>query len=137
MRSPPTDPREVTTKSARIVWEPTSRVAVIHYSDGADLVASDGVDLVETLTNWIGTTTDPFGVLADTTGLHGTDGEYRAKAGSFFRHHRGTAFIALIKPGPVIQIVAELFRIGTGVQLKVFATEDAARSWLRTKGIAA
>jgi hypothetical protein len=29
-----------------------------------------------------------------------------------------------------------MFRIGTGVQLKAFADEPAARSWLRTRGFA-
>jgi hypothetical protein len=39
--------------------------------------------------------------------------------------------------GPVIHIVVEMFRMGTGIQLKTFAGDAAARSWLRTKGIAA
>jgi hypothetical protein len=76
-------------------------------------------------------------VLADASGLRGTDAEYRAKAGGFFREHRGTAFIARVNPGPVIQVVVELFRVGTGVQLKTFANEAEGRTWLRTKGVAA
>ena len=39
--------------------------------------------------------------------------------------------------GPVIRIVAEMFRIGTGVQLKGFSEEAGARAWLRERGIAA
>lgn len=38
---------------------------------------------------------------------------------------------------PVIQITVEMFRLGAGIQRKEFAREEAARSWLRTKGIAA
>jgi hypothetical protein len=37
----------------------------------------------------------------------------------------------------VIHIVVEMFRVGTGIQLKTFPGEAAARAWLRTKGIAA
>jgi hypothetical protein len=131
------DPHKVTTSSAVITWDPSSRVAEIRYAQGANLIAKDGVDLVEALTSWIGSSTEPFALLADTTGLHGTDGEYRAKVTRLFRQHRDTLFIAVIKPGPVIKIVAEMFRIGAGLHLKVFATEAEARSWLRAKGIAA
>jgi hypothetical protein len=76
-------------------------------------------------------------VFADAAGLQGTDAEYRAKASGFFRQHRDTAFIALINLGPVIHVVVELFRVGTGIQLKTFANEASARSWLQSKGIAA
>jgi hypothetical protein len=37
----------------------------------------------------------------------------------------------------VIHVVVEMFRVGTGIQLKTFADEAAARSWLRTKRITA
>jgi hypothetical protein len=37
--------------------------------------------------------------------------------------------------GPVIRVVAEMFRIATGIQLRGFADEAAARGWLREKGI--
>jgi hypothetical protein len=87
------------------------------------------------LTGWVGATGEPFAVLADAAGLGGTDGEYRAEASRFFRPHRDHAFIALINVGPVIHVVVEMFRVGTGIQLKTFADEAAARSWLRTKGI--
>ena len=76
-------------------------------------------------------------MLADAKGLRGTDAEYRASASGFFRKHRDTACIALINLGPVIHVVVEMFRIGTGIQLKTFPDEAAARAWLRTKGIAA
>jgi hypothetical protein len=58
-------------------------------------------------------------------------------ASRFFRQHRDHAFIALTHLGPVIRVVVEMFRIGTGIPLKTFAEEAAARSWLRTKGVLA
>ena len=76
-------------------------------------------------------------VLADAKGLRGTSPEYRASASRFFRKHRDIAFIALINLGPVIHVVVEMFRVGTGIQLKTFADETTARAWLRSKGIAA
>jgi hypothetical protein len=127
----------VTSPSTEITWHAPSRVAFVSYSRGAVLASRDSTFLIEALAGWIGTDGDPFAVLADADGLGGTDGEYRAEAGRFFRQHRDHAFIALINVGPVIHVVVEMFRVGTGIQLKTFADEAAARSWLRAKGIAA
>ena len=127
----------VTSDSTTITWHPGSRVAVVRYTAGASLVAADGAFLADALTGWIGAGGERFAIFADAAGLRGTNGEYRARASSFFRQHRDNAFIALVNLGPVIQIVVELFRLGTGIQLKTFASEAEARSWLRTKGIAA
>jgi hypothetical protein len=127
---------KVTSPSTEISWSPEERVAGVRYTPGITLTIHDGDFLVDALTGWIGTKGQPFAVLADAAGLQGTDGAYRARASGFFRQHRDTAFIALINLGPVIHVVVELFRVGTGIQLKTFASETAARAWLRTKGIA-
>jgi len=128
---------EVTCASTGIAWSPEQRVAHVRYTRGATLTSTDGDFLVDALTSWVGGEGEPFAVLADAAGLHGTDAAYRAKASGFFRQHRGTAFIALTNVGPVIHVVVELFRVGTGIQLKTFPSEVAARTWLRAKGIAA
>ena len=127
----------VTCASTAITWQPSARVAFVRYADGATLTAPDGSFLVDALTGWIGMARKPFAVLADAKGLRGTDAPYRALVSRFFRQHRDTAFIALINMGPVIHIIVEMFRIGTGIQLKTFADEAAARAWLRNKGLAA
>jgi hypothetical protein len=127
----------VSSPSTEITWDPSSRVARVRYSPGVSLTGADGPFLVEALTRWIGEAGEPFAVLADAKGLRGTDAEYRAAASHFFRRHRDHAFIALINLGPVIHVVVEMFRVGTGIQLKTFADEAEARSWLRTRGIAA
>jgi hypothetical protein len=132
-----TDRDTVTTDSMEIRWDAASRFATVRYTPGITLADPDGVALVDTLTAWIGADAKPFAVLADGTGLRGTDGEYRARVSRFFRAHRDTACIALVHVSPVIQIVVEMFRLGTGIPLKTFSTEAAARSWLRTRGITA
>jgi hypothetical protein len=126
----------VTSPSTEIAWQSASRVAFVRYASGATLTGIDGVFLVDALTGWIGKRSEPFAVLADAAGLLGTDAAYRAHVSRFFRQHRETAFIALLNMGPVIHVLVEMFRIGTGIQLKAFDGEAAARSWLRTKGIA-
>jgi hypothetical protein len=136
-REGPTGMVKVTSSSTEITWSAEERVASVRYTSGSTLTAGEGDFLVEALTGWIGTKGEPFAVFADAAGLQGTDAEYRAKASGFFRQHRDTAFIALINLGPVIHVVVELFRVGTGIQLKTFANEASARSWLQSKGIAA
>ena len=127
----------VFSDTTEIRWDAASRLASVRYRDGASLTAPDGPFLVDALTLWIGTEGKPFGVLADAKGLRGTSAEYRASASRFFRKHRDTACIALINLGPVIHVVVEMFGVGTGIQLKTFADETTARTWLRSKGIAA
>jgi hypothetical protein len=128
---------KVTSPSTEVSWNADQRLASVRYTKGATLRGADGDFLTESLAGWIGDRNEPFAVLADATGLLGTDAAYRAKASGFFRRHRDRAFIALINLGPVIHVVVELFRVGTGIQLKTFADEPAARVWLRSQGIAA
>jgi hypothetical protein len=122
--------------ASTLSWDPHSRIAYVRYTAGAKLGEPDGVFLAECLTRWIGTE-GSFAILADAHGLGGTDGAYRARASTFFKQHRDRGVIALINVGPIIHIVVEMFRIGTGIQLKTFTSEGAARAWLRDKGIAA
>ncbi len=124
------------SRSREIAWSGEERLASVRYTAGTTLKSADGDFLVDTLTGWIGDEGEPFAVLAEAAGLAGTDAEYRAKASAFFRRHRENAFIALVNLGPVIHVVVELFRVGTGNQLKTCASEADARAWLRTNGIA-
>jgi hypothetical protein len=128
---------KVTSKSTEISWDDAERIADVRYTAGATLTRADGDFLVDSLSGWIGSDGARFGVFADAAGLEGTDGEYRARASGFFHEHRAHAAIALVNLGPVIHVVVELFRLGTGIQLKTFPSEAEARSWLRTKGAAA
>jgi hypothetical protein len=134
-----TVPSQSTVRSAstEITWHAPSRIAFVCYSAGVVLTIKDARFLADALTGWVGAGGEPFAVLADGARLGGTDGEYRAEASRFFRKHRDHAFIALIHLGPLIQVVVEMFRVGTGIPLKTFADETAARAWLRTKGVAA
>ena len=127
----------VTNASMTLEWDPRARVASVRYAPDANLTAADGDFMVDALTSWIGPAGVPFAVLADAAGLGSTEAAYRATVSRFFRRHRETAFIALVNLGSVIHVVVEMFRIGTGIQLKTFAGKAEARAWLRTRGIAA
>jgi len=110
-------------------------VAVVHYSPDTNLVGEDATVLIGSLTGWIGTEERPFAILADAKGVRGTDADYRSKMGAFFKRHSKTTCIALTNMGPIIRIVTEMIRIGTGIRLKAFADDSAARAWLRGQGI--
>jgi hypothetical protein len=132
-----TDSDKVANVTTEIRWDPRARVASVRYLPGAMLTGVDGPLLVDALTAWIGTEGARFGVLVDAAELLGTNAEYRASASRFFKPHRATAFIAISHVGPVIHVLVEMFRVGTGVKLKTFADDAAARAWLRANGIAA
>ena len=123
--------------STTLIWLPDSRLAVLRYDPGTTLRAADGVFLAETLTRCIAESGEKFGVLADYTNGRATDAEYRAEARAFFQAHRDVAFVAIFNASAVIRIAAELFRVATGIHLTALPDEGAARSWLRSKGIAA
>jgi hypothetical protein len=127
----------VANVSMEMTWHPNSRLAVLQFAPGIHLGAKEGGLLVDTLAGWIGTDGQAFGLLADTTGVRGAASEYRVKTRDFFKLHRDTVRVAVTGMGPVIRIVSEMFRIGTGIQLKGFGDEAGARAWLRDKGIAA
>ena len=131
------DDDSIANGSTQISWHSSSRVALVRYTSGAHLAASDGVFLVDAPTTWLGASGTPFAILADANGLRETDAPCRSRVSKFFKQHRDTAVIALVNLGPVIHIVVEMFRLGTGIQLKTFESEPAARSWLRARGIAA
>jgi hypothetical protein len=133
----PTTGETAVSDTTELRWDSRSRIACVRYSTGATLTGPDGPFLVDALTGWVGAGREPFAVLADATGLRGTNAEYREAASAFFRRHRETACIALINVGPVIHVVVEMFRVGSGIELKTFSDEASARSWLRSKGIAA
>jgi hypothetical protein len=127
----------VASEAMSITWHPASRLAVLQFQPGIELGAMEGALLVETLTSWIGAEGKRFGVLANMTGVRGSDSAYRVKIRDFFKRHRDSAYVAATHMGPVVRVVTEMFRLGTGVQLKGFAGEGEARAWLRSHGIAA
>jgi hypothetical protein len=120
-----------------IVWSPESRLAVLRFAPGISLGAAEAALLVDSLTGWIGGDDRPFGLLADTKGVRGTDAEYRARTRDFFKQHRARGFVAVVNMGAVIRVVADMFRLATGIQLRGFPDEAQARAWLRERGIAA
>jgi hypothetical protein len=131
------DGTRVVGESMEMTWHPEARLAVLRFAPGITLGREQGARLVDSLTGCIGTEGKGFGLLAETKGVRGADSEYRVTTRDFFRRHRDSAYVAVTGMGPVIRVVSEMFRIGTGIQLKGFADEAGARAWLRQRGITA
>lgn len=127
----------ITVGSIEMDWDADTRMATLRFTRESHATGKEAVLLVEALTRWIGTDGRTFALLGDGDRLGGIDADYRSMWGTFFRQHRGECYIAFFNMKPVVRIAAEMFRIGTGVQLKAFANETDARSWLRQKSIPA
>lgn len=131
------DLEQITVGNAEMDWDADSRLARLRFTNEARATREEALLLVEALTRWIGTDGKTFGLIGDGGKLVGVDAEYRSVWGAFFKQHRSESYVAFFNMKPVIRIAAEMFRIGTGVQLKAFADEASARSWLRQNGITA
>jgi hypothetical protein len=123
--------------SMEITLSREARLAVVHFAPRTSLTGRHGAALVHALEEVRAATSEPFALLADTSGVWKTDAEYRASTGTFFRQHRDVAAIALINLSPFIRVVAEMFRVAIDLELRAFDDEAGARAWLRTKGVAA
>jgi hypothetical protein len=129
--------RKVVVRTICITWEPESRLAVLGFLAKTYATGEDAQRLVKAMTEWIGPSGAPFGLLGDGKLLAGLDADYRATWGQFLRLHRDAVRIAFFNMGPLVRVAADMFRVGTGLRVKAFSHEHDARSWLCKQGIAA
>jgi hypothetical protein len=101
------------------------------------LTGEQGTALVGALERVLGEPGERFGLIADAAGVRGVGADYRSVTGEFFGRHRAAARVALVNLGPVIRVIAEMFRVGVGLHLRTFAEDAAARVWLREQGVRA
>ncbi|MGH2491911.1 MAG: STAS/SEC14 domain-containing protein [Candidatus Limnocylindria bacterium] len=127
----------VTGDTYEMTWDRASRLATLRFSADTRATGHDAATLIDALTTWIADDPRPFALLGDGGRLKGVDAEYRSRWNRFLRQHKDRCFIAFFNMGALIRIAAEMFRIGSGLQLKAFADEESARAWLRGVGIAA
>lgn len=118
-----------------MTWDPGARLAHILFTAPTEARGEDAALLVAAISDWVGTEGRPFGILGDGGKLGRLDAAYRATWGRFFKDHRRDSHLAFYNMTPLVRVVAEMFRIGTGLDMRAFATEEEARSWLKPKGI--
>jgi hypothetical protein len=134
-RGPQSPGNRTTCGSMEVTSHPGSRLAVLRFAADTVLSGEHADVLVAALETLVGGGREPFGLFADVERVRGTDARYRACTGVFFKRHRDRARVALVHLGPLIRVVAEMFRIAVGLELRSFADEARARAWLRTQGI--
>src|SRR5882672_3187533 len=123
----PDDADTGVSASMEIALHPESRLVEIRFAPNTSLTGKHADAIVDALKSVMGAHGERFALFADAKGVAGTDADYRAVTGGFFGQHRDTVRIALINLGPIIRIVAEMFRVGIRLQLKTFGDEAAAR----------
>jgi hypothetical protein len=127
----------VTSGAMVLTWSAAPRLLELRFEQDSPATRQHGVVLVDLLTRSLGDDGRPFALLCDGARVTGLDVEYRAVTSKFFRQHRERCLIAAYNLGPIVRIIAEMFRIGTGTRVQGFAQEAEARAWLRRNGIAA
>jgi SpoIIAA-like len=135
-----TAPKDGDTRSCgsmELTLHPEARLVTLRFSADTVLTGPQGAALVDALESVLGEPGERFGLLADAAGVRGVGADYRRVTGAFFGRHRAAARIALVNLGPVIHVIAEMFRVGVDLHLRTFADDDAARAWLRAQGVRA
>ena len=133
----PKDEDTLTSGSMELTLHPEAHLVTVRFLSETALTGEQGVALVEALKSVLGESGERFGLIADAAGVRGVGAEYRTVTGEFFGRHRAAARIALVNLGPIIRVVAEMFRVGVGLHLRTFADDGAARAWLREQGVRA
>jgi hypothetical protein len=127
----------VAVRSIVMTWDPRGRLAHISFTAPTEATGEDARVLTEQLAAWVGPGQEPFGLLGDGGKLARLDAAYRSTWGRFFKAHRGHVHLGFYNMSPLVRLAAEMFRLGTGIDMKAFETEQEARAWLRQNAIGA
>lgn len=123
------DANEMRTGPVALSWDATSRTARLAFVEPGVGGRQEAEDLSRQLDAWMGPE-GPFRVLVDCSDLVDADAGWRAVFGEWFRGRKDRAVIAWFNANPRVRLLILLFRKGTGVHGRAFATEEEARSWL-------
>lgn len=126
------DRNDIRSGPAALSWDPESRTAVLTFVEPGVGGRIEAQELSQQLEAWVGPE-GPFRVLVDCSDLVDADAGWRAVFGEWFREHRGRGTIAWFNANPRVRLLILLFRKGTGVHGRAFATEAEARSWLEAE----
>ena len=129
---------KATSRGITLTWDPETRLAILRFEHETQATGQDARVLVDAFRGWIGTMGEPFALLGDGDKLSGLDAEYRNIWANFLMENRDRLYTAFFNMNPIIRIAADMFRVGTGLNIKAFgAQEESARAWLREQGIPA
>jgi hypothetical protein len=118
----------LTTSSFVASWNPDRRFLDLLFST-PDVGGDDAEQLIRAVREWVGLE-QQFAVLVDCSVVRGVDSAYRRRSWEFLRFCRPRARIATYGAAPVLRVLIDMFRVGTGVELRSFPDTRAARAWL-------
>lgn len=119
----------------RLTWDPTDRTATMRFVEPGIGGREEAERLSERLDDWAGTA-EPFQVLIDCSDIVDADAGWRAVWGDWARDRRDVATLAWFNANARVRLLILMFRKGTGVTGRAFATESEARSWLEGEALA-
>jgi hypothetical protein len=111
-----------------LTWSPEERLARLSFVEPGVGGRTEAEVLAQQLEEW--TDGGPFGVLVDCSDIVDADAGWRSVFGQWFRDRRERGRIAWFNANPRVRLLVLMFRKGTGVHGRAFATEAEARAWL-------
>lgn len=109
-------------------WDAGTRTAHVRFAETGVGERSHAERLSSQLDEWVGE--EPFQLLFDCSEIVDADAGWRAVWGEWFRARRDLATLAWFNANARVRLLILMFRKGTGVHGRAFATEVEARAWL-------
>lgn len=118
-----------------LTWDPARRLARLGFAELGVGGRRHAEELSRQLDAWAGST-EPFSMLVDCSDIVDGDAGWRAVWGEWFRARREVVTLAWFDANARVRLLILMFRKGTGVHGRAFATEEEARSWLEEEALA-
>lgn len=112
-----------------VTWAPEARVVSFTYDDDRALTGEAADVIIPVVARWVGDER-PYGILVDASRTLEANEAWRRRWTAFHRSHARLVRIAIFKASPFIQGFLHLYSAWSGVALRCFPNEHAARQWL-------
>lgn len=125
---------QITVDPVRLAWDADERLATLRFLHDGVGDRQHAHELTQQLRTWTGDPPEPYRFLVDCSAIVDVDAGWRAAWAEYFKRSRASATVAWFNANARIRLVILMFRKGTGVHGRAFATEDEARAWLAAAG---
>jgi hypothetical protein len=118
---------------AELTWDRDRRLARLGFVEEGVGGRTEAETLVSVLAGWTADE-EPYALLVDCSQMLDADAAWRTTWGEHFKRNRDQATIAWFDANARVRLIILMFRKGTGVHGRAFATEDEALRWLEESG---
>lgn len=119
-----------------LTWQPDRRLATMRFVEEGIGGKVEAQTLSAQLTAWAGEPGERYRLLVDCSEIVDVDAGWRAVWAKHFRADRDVARVAWFNANARVRLIILMFRKGTQVEGRAFATEQEAEEWLVTAGAA-